>query len=185
MTAIADHRQRPVRPAPSLRRSFVSVALALVSASCGALTTSPSAPPAKAGASAASKPAPPTAPPAASKSGTYTVTFGVANRVGRLGAVQFEATVKGDWQGAAASVQCRNVSGAAMMACNDKGGGHLSCAFVDPKGLATPLSLVTCRLASSKPVAASDFSVKVVDASSPDMKPARASVAVTSVTAGP
>jgi len=68
-----------------------------------------------------------------------------------------------------------------MMACNDKGGGRLSCAFVDPKGVGTPIDLVACRLTSSKPVAAADFAIKVVDASSPDMKPAKASVVVRGV----
>jgi hypothetical protein len=158
--------------------------LGVVLAACGPLaatTTKQTAsrPPAE------SAPAMPKAPATAGTSGAYTVTFGVGNRVGRLGAVQFEATTKGsaDWQGAAASVACRNVSGAAMMACNDKGGGRLSCAFVDQKGIGTPVSLVSCRIASAKPIAASDFAIKVVDASSPDMKPARASVVVTAVTA--
>jgi hypothetical protein len=125
----------------------------------------------------------PAAAPAASGSGVYTVTFGVDNRAGRLGAVQFEARVGAgaDWQGAGASVSCRNSSGASMMACNDKGGGVLSCAFVDTAGVSTPCSLVTCRIVSPKPIAASDFKIKVVDASSPDMKPAKASVVVTSV----
>ena len=125
----------------------------------------------------------PAAAPAASGSGVYTVTFGVGNRAGRLGAVQFEARAKAgaDWQGSGASVACRNSSGASMMACNDKGGGLLACAFVDAAGVSTPGSLVSCRIASSKPLAATDFSVKVVDASSPDMKPAKASVVITSV----
>jgi hypothetical protein len=123
------------------------------------------------------------AAPTTSASGGYVVTFGVSNRVGRLGAVQFDASAKGgaDWQGTAASVACRNLSGASMMACNDKGGGRLSCAFVDANGIGTPLALVTCRISSSKPLAASDFTVKVVDASSPAMKPAKATVVVTSI----
>jgi len=175
----------------SLARGAGVLSVGLIVGACAPLTSSggsstqaASRPAAGAQAQPSAKPAvKPTAAPASSASGVYTVTFGVGNRIGRLGAVQFEASAKGgaDWQGAAATVACRNVSGAAMMACNDKGGGKLSCAFVDQKGIGTPISLVTCRLSSSKPVAAGDFSVKVVDASSPDMKPAKASVVVTSV----
>ncbi len=147
-----------------------------------------SVPPANAPARAKSAPAkvaPTAKTPTASASAGYAVTFGVTSRAGRLGAVQFEANAKGsaDWQGAGASVACRNASGASMLACNDKGGGLLSCAFVDAKGIGTPVSLVTCGVSSSKPLAASDFSVKLVDASSPDMKPAKPSVGVTAVSA--
>jgi hypothetical protein len=167
---------------------YVSILVVLaVLVACGPLNSSSSSP-GKDGVGArvpgpAARPAP--SAPTPSASGGYTVTFGVGNRVGRLGAVQFEASAKGgaDWQGSAASVSCRNASGAAMMACNDKGGGKLSCAFVDAKGIGTPIALVSCRLSSSKPVAPSDFAIKVVDASSPDMKPAKASVVVSSVSA--
>jgi hypothetical protein len=71
-----------------------------------------------------------------------------------------------------------------MMACNNKGGGLLSCALIDPKGIATPKELVTCRFGASKPVGVGDFSVKVTDASGPDMKPVGVSVVVTRVTGG-
>jgi hypothetical protein len=125
-----------------------------------------------------------TSAPAASASGNYSVTLGVTSRSGRLGAVQFDARIKGgDWQGSGGSVACRNVSGAAMLACNDKGGGTLSCALIDQGGIATPNALVVCGLSSSKPIAAADFSVKVVDASTPAMKPAKATVAVTKIVA--
>jgi hypothetical protein len=169
----------------------LSVVLLSAVAACGPIASSSSSKPASPAAPAAtksaapSKGAAPSAAPKASTSGGYTVTFGVGNKVGRLGAVQFEVTAKGgaDWQGAAASVGCRNVSGASMMACNDKGGGRLSCAFVDQRGVGTPIDLVVCKLTSSKPVAASDFAIKVVDASSPEMKPAKASVVVRGLTA--
>ena len=175
-------------------RALLSLTAGCVLAACGPLastTTAPkqtaNRPPATASRAPAptNAPATPSAPAAASASGGYTVTFGVSNRVGRLGAVQFEATAKGsaDWQGAAASVACRNVSGAAMMACNDRGSGRLSCAIIDQKGIATPMSLVSCRISAAKSLAAGDFAVKVVDASSPDMKPAKPSVVVTAVTA--
>lgn len=173
------------------RTRSLALTLACAIAACGPLATSssskkPASPaPAPTKTAAPSKAATPSTAPTASASGGYTVTFGVGNKVGRLGAVQFEVTAKGgaDWQGSAASVGCRNVSGASMMACNDKGGGRLSCAFVDQKGVATPTDLVVCKLTSSKPVAASDFAIKVVDASSPEMKPAKASVVVRGVTA--
>lgn len=126
----------------------------------------------------------PKAAPAASASGAYAVTFGIPSRTSRLGAVQFDARAKsGGWQGAGASVACRNVSGAAMMACNNKGGGLLSCALIDPKGISTPKDLVICRVRASKAVGAGDFSVKVTDASGPDMRPVGVSVVVTRVAA--
>jgi len=123
-------------------------------------------------------------PPPTSASGVYSVTFGVSARTSRLGAVQFDAKAKssGGWQGAGASVACQNISGAAMMACNNKGGGLLSCALIDQNGIATPRDLVTCRFTAAKPVGAGDFSVKVTDASSPDMKPVNVNIAVTKVT---
>jgi hypothetical protein len=139
-------------------------------------------------AQAPSRPAAAAAPSAAaasSASGVYSVTFGIRARTSRLGAVQFDAKAKGpgSWQGSGGAVACRNVSGAAMMACNNKGGGLLSCALIDPKGIATPKDLVTCRFASGQSIGAGDFSVKVTDASNPDMKPVSVSVAVTHVAA--
>lgn len=164
--------------------TFVVVVAALVASGCAGLQTgSPSTPAQK----TATRPKAPTtapapAPTAASASGAYSVTFGISARTSRLGAVQFDARAKsGNWQGAGASVSCRNVSGAAMMACNNKGGGLLSCALIDPNGIATPKDLVTCRIAASKAVGAGDFSVKVTDASSPAMKPVGVSVVVTRV----
>ena len=138
------------------------------------------------GAQPAAPTAAPAAAPSASASGAYAVTFGINARTSRLGAVQFDARAKGagGWQGAGGAVACRNVSGAAMMACNNKGGGLLSCALIDPNGIGTPKELVTCRFGASKPVGAGDFSVKVTDSSSPDMKPVPVSVVVTRVTGG-
>ena len=126
----------------------------------------------------------PASTPVSSASGGYAVTFGISARTSRLGAVQFDARARGagSWQGAGAKVACRNVSGAAMMACNNKGLGLLSCALIDPKGIGTPKDLVSCSFHSSKAISAGDFTVKVTDASSPDMKPVGVSVAVTRVT---
>lgn len=175
----------------SVSRALLSLTAGFVLAACSSLgstaapkQTATSAPAASRAPAPTKAPATPSAPAAASASGGYTVTFGVGNRIGPLGAVQFEAIAKGsaDWQGAAASVACRNISGAAMMACNDRGSGRLSCAFIDQKGIATPVSLVSCRISAAKALAAGDFAVKVIDASSPDMKPAKPSVVVTAVT---
>jgi hypothetical protein len=173
--------------------SFVVVVAALIATGCAGLQTGGSSKAASAPAQkTAARPkapatapasAPSAAPAAASASGAYSVTFGITGRTSRLGAVQFDARAKsGNWQGAGASVSCRNVSGAAMMACNNKGGGLLSCALIDPNGIATPKDLVICRVSASKAIGAGDFSVKVTDASSPDMKPVGTSVVVTRVT---
>jgi hypothetical protein len=172
--------------------SFVVVVAVLIVGGCAGLQTGGSSKPASTPAqktatrpkapATAPAPAPSVAPAAASASGTYSVTFGINARTSRLGAVQFDARAKsGNWQGAGASVSCRNVSGAAMMACNNKGGGLLSCALIDPNGIVTPKDLVTCRISASKAVSAGDFSVKVTDASSPAMKPVGVSVVVTRV----
>jgi hypothetical protein len=174
--------------------SFVVVVAALIASGCAGLQTGGSSKAASAPAqktatrpkapATAPAPAPSAAPAAASASGTYSVTFGISARTSRLGAVQFDARAKsGAWQGAGASVSCRNVSGAAMMACNNKGGGLLSCALIDPNGIATPKDLVTCRIGAGNAVGAGDFSVKVTDASSPAMKPVGVSVVVTRVAA--
>ena len=169
--------------------AFVAATVALTG--CAALQTGGSSqPPATAAKNTAAKAATASAPqkapaaaPASSASGVYSVTFGISARTSRLGAVQFDAKAKGasGWQGAGAAVACRNVSGAAMMACNNKGGGLLSCALIDPSGIGTPKDLVTCRFSSSKAVGAGDFTIKVTDASSPDMKPVAVSVVVTRV----
>lgn len=172
--------------------SFVVVVAALIASGCagfqtGGSSTTASTPAQKTGTrskpTATAPASAPSAPPAAaSASGAYSVTFGISARTSRLGAVQFDARAKsGNWQGAGASVSCRNVSGAAMMACNNKGGGLLSCALIDPNGIAPPKDLVTCRISASKAVGAGDFSVKVTDASSPAMKPVGVSVVVTRV----
>jgi hypothetical protein len=168
-----------------------SVAVAaLIASGCAGLQTGGSSAPAQKTATRPKAPpaaparAPSAAPAAPSASGTYAVTFSITARTSRLGAVQFDARAKnGNWQGAGASVACSNVSGAAMMACNNKGGGLLSCALIDPNRIATPKDLVTCRLATSKAVGAADFAVKVTDASSPAMKPVGVSVVVSRVAA--
>jgi hypothetical protein len=138
--------------------------------------------------SQSSAPAPAAAGPSgaktSSKSGVYAVTFGVKGGAGTLGAVQFDASAKGGghWQGDGAKVDCTNLVKSAMHACNEKG-PVLSCGLIDTKGFATPVDVVTCRFASSAPVASGDFSVKTVDASNTASKPVRAQVVVTAVTA--
>jgi hypothetical protein len=117
--------------------------------------------------------------------GSYSVTLGVTNRAGRLGALQFDVRTKGKggWRGSGGSVACRNVSGAGMMACNNKGRGLLSCALVDEAGIATPTDLVVCKATSSGRLTVEDFDVKVVDATAPDVRPVKATVSVTKVVA--
>jgi hypothetical protein len=120
-----------------------------------------------------------------SSSGVYAVTFGVRSGAGKLGAVQFDARPRagGAWQGSGAKVACTTLIGSAMTACNEKGGGLLSCGLINPNGFAVPTDLVRCEFQSKTPVAPSDFSVKVVDSSDTAAKPVGAYVLVTSVTA--
>lgn len=126
-----------------------------------------------------------TAASIASSAGVYVVTFAVASRSGRLGAVQFEATpaTGRSWRTTAGKVVCRNLSSAAMHACNTKGGATLTCALVDLKGIGTPSELVSCDLESAGEVSAADLTVEVIDASDPQAKPADVEVTVTKVQA--
>ena len=120
-----------------------------------------------------------------SASGVYSVTFGVRSGAGKLGAVQFDARPRagGQWQGSGAKVACATLVGSSMTACNEKGGGLLSCGLINPNGFAVPADLVRCDFQSKTPVAPSDFSVKVVDSSDTAAKPVGAYVLVTSITA--
>lgn len=170
---------------------FVTLLASISLTGCGVLQHEASTPAPKAATVAKTQPAaraaPTTAPASAAVqkkgSGAYSVTFGIRARTSHLGAVQFDARAKGagNWQGSGGAVACRNISGAAMMACNNKGGGMVSCALIDPKGIATPKDLVACRFISSKAVDAAEFTVKVTDASSPELNPVGVNVVVTRV----
>ena len=70
---------------------------------------------------------------------------------------------------------------ASLHACNDKKGGSLSCAVVDTTGFAGPTALMECSFKSRNAVSAGDFSVRVVDASGPDLAPVDARVVVAGV----
>jgi len=120
-----------------------------------------------------------------SKSGVYSITFGVRSGAGKLGAVQFDARPRagGQWQGSGAKVACTTLLASAMTACNEKSGGVLSCGLINPNGFSTPTDLVRCEFRSGTPVAPSDFSVKVVDSSDTAAKPVGAYVLVTDVKA--
>jgi hypothetical protein len=124
-------------------------------------------------------------PAATSALGVYAVTFGVRSGGGRLGAIQFEARPRhsGRWQGRGAKVACANITGAAMHACNEKSNGVLTCGLIDTNGIPASSDLVRCVFESDTPVSASDFSVRVVDASNTATKPVHAEVLVTRVKA--
>jgi hypothetical protein len=120
---------------------------------------------------------------AATGSDKYAVTIGIASDSGKVGAVQFNVrtTSSGGFDGQRDKVACTNVSGAAMLACNNKGKPGLSCAAIDPEGIATPVGLVRCDFLVDGSVAASEFSVEVVDASNPAMEPVEIEVSVTEI----
>jgi len=151
-------------------------------AACAATTTS-SGSSARSGAATTSSALATRAVATKAVAGPATITFGVTSRSGRLGAVQFDARAAGiSWAGAGKSVACRNISGAAMHACNDKGGGLLTCAVIDPKGFGSPTNLVSCDLESAGGVDASAFSIKVIDASDAKANAASVTVGVTNLT---
>ena len=114
---------------------------------------------------------------------TYAVTIGIATGSGDIGAVQFDVTTTsgGVWEGDRDKVACANLSGAAMMACNNKGDQGLSCALIDPDGITLPTDLTKCDFLSDKPISAADFSVNVVDASDTAMQPAEVEISVTAI----
>lgn len=105
---------------------------------------------------------------------------------GPLGALQFDVEYRGPgkvaWHGAGAGASCRWIIQADIHACNDKRDDLMTCAVVDTGGFTGPLPLVECELAASdEDLAASDFRVRVTDASTPSLQPIDAEVSVTSV----
>jgi hypothetical protein len=101
----------------------------------------------------------------------YSVTVGVTNHPGVLGALQFDIIFRGDaggFAGAAGSAKCFSEIPAALSTFNDKGKGTLSGALIDLEGIQTPGAIATCTFKSRSAVGPSDFSVTVVDASPPD-----------------
>jgi hypothetical protein len=114
----------------------------------------------------------------------YGVRFELAQTSGPLGALQFDVNYSGGsggWLGAGGGAACTWLVSAAIHACNDKRGGDLTCALVDTNGIAGPLALMECTFKSRNSVAAGDFSVRVTDASTPDLEPADARVFVSGV----
>jgi hypothetical protein len=114
---------------------------------------------------------------------TYAVTIGIATGSGDIGAVQFDVSTTSDgvWEGQRDKVACTNLSGAAMMACNNKGDQGLSCALIDPDGITLPTDLTKCDFLSDKPISAGDFSVNVVDSSDTTMQPTEVEISVTAI----
>lgn len=114
----------------------------------------------------------------------YGVRFDLAATQGPLGALQFDINYtggSGGWLGAGGGAGCTWLVPAAIKACNDKRGGDLTCALVDTNGIAGPATILECIFKSRNSVAAGDFSVRVTDASTPDLQPADARVVVSGV----
>jgi hypothetical protein len=114
----------------------------------------------------------------------YGVRFDLAPTPGPLGALQFDINYtggSGGWLGAGGGAGCTWLVSAAIKACNDKRGGDLTCALVDTSGITGPATLIECIFKSRNSVAAGDFSVRVTDASTPDLQPADARVFVSGV----
>ena len=115
----------------------------------------------------------------------FTVVFEVGPTSSPIGALQFEVAPVGQtggWIGVRADLDCEWLVEYDLAACNDKGGGHLSCAYVDTGGLVAPAPLLECGYASFDEVTAESFEIEVVDASAPSLEPLDVRVAVSSVT---
>jgi hypothetical protein len=115
----------------------------------------------------------------------YGVLFEVGPTSGPIGALQIEVKYLGEtgaWLGSHAGVACREFIDASLSACNDKGGGLLSCAFVDTSGFTGPTDLMECSFKSRDAVEAGLFNVEVVDASTPQLEPIDVHVVVSNVT---
>ena len=112
----------------------------------------------------------------------YVVTIGVTSQ-GKLGALQFNLQhhgTSGGFAGAGASARCQNTGAAAsaLASFNDVGNGVLRAGFIDLNGFDTPGAVATCTFKSRDSVTASDFSIEVVDATDPELKPQNVAVAV-------
>jgi hypothetical protein len=101
---------------------------------------------------------------------TYDITVGVTRGAGKLAALQFDVRYTGDgaWLGSAGSVVCSTHPRVALATYNDRGGSWLSAAMIDLEGFDAVGPITTCRLKSSDAADAGDFSVTVIDASTPD-----------------
>jgi len=114
----------------------------------------------------------------------YGVRFDLAQTSSPLGALQFDVNYSGGsggWLGAGGGADCTWLVSVAIKACNDKRGGDLTCALVDTTGITGPVALMECTFKSRNSVAAGDFSVRVTDASTPDLQPTDARVFVSGV----
>jgi hypothetical protein len=112
---------------------------------------------------------------------SFEVLFALEVSVQPLGALQFDVRYlgrSGDWAGAGAGASCAWLLDADLHACNDKGGGEMTCAVVDPEGFRGPIDLMRCGFRSNDEVEVEDFRVRVTDASTPWLAPVRATVIV-------
>lgn len=101
---------------------------------------------------------------------TYDVQVGVTSGAGLLAALQFDVrfTGEGGWQGSAGGVVCSTHPQVALATYNDVGRGWLRAAMIDITGFDAVGPISTCRFQSNDTVTAGDFSVSVIDASTPD-----------------
>lgn len=102
---------------------------------------------------------------------SYEIVIGVTNGVGVLGALQFDVTHHGSggFAGAGGSAGCRSLVQAALATFNDKGHGTLTGALVDLDGIPTPGAVASCTFKSREAVNPSDFSIRVTDATNPEV----------------
>lgn len=105
----------------------------------------------------------------------YLVQANLAQTSGLVGALQFEINYSGEgggWSSTEGFVDCYWWVDATLQGCNGRSSSALVCAVVDPAGFPGPAPLVQCEfLAPIDDLTASDFDVRVVDASGPDLAP--------------
>lgn len=114
-----------------------------------------------------------------------TVTAGVTESVGTLGALQFDLVHTGEsgaWEGQLADVACTWLVSGGVTACNGRDGGkEVSCALAAVGGFSTPSPIISCTFNGPSGTSPGDFRVNVVDASTPKFDRTPVEMAVTEV----
>jgi hypothetical protein len=118
----------------------------------------------------------------------YDVTFTVASDdpATLIGALQIEVEhpgASGTWLARQNSTECRWLAEIDLQACNAGSNRLLKCAAVSSDGFAASGAILECGFASNDPVTPDVFTVRVVDASGPDLAPIDVTVAASAVTA--
>jgi hypothetical protein len=113
------------------------------------------------------------------------VTFGVTTSE-NLGALQFEVnygSAPGEFVGEGFTVSCMSlIAGASAVIQDDDARRILGTAIIREAGFTGPVDVTRCSFApSDQSIAASQFGVTVVDATTPDFLPVRPTVAITSL----